>query len=161
MLNSNERKRFDDESERKQTKTPNAEEALECRTPASESNSKALAPKRRRGRPPKDAVATALRKSEKEQNAIMREYRRRMLASPKSEKVLQKILDAALDDEHKGQTAAWKLVMDRLMPVSAFEKEGLGGSGRSAIQINITGVPGVNVGGSDDVLEGDYADADD
>lgn len=116
--------------------------------------------KKRRGRPPKDAVATALKKSEREQNAIMREYRRRMLASPKSEKVLQKILDAALDDDHKGQTAAWKLVMDRLMPVSAFEKEGLGGNGRGAIQINITGVGGgVNVdGNADNVIEGEYDD---
>ena len=140
-----------DVDERKQTKTPSASVTPET--------------KRRRGRPPKDAVATALKKSEREQNAIMREYRRRMLASPKSEKVLQKILDAALDDDHKGQTAAWKLVMDRLMPVSAFEKEGLSGNGRNAIQINISGVGSVGVGGErpgdsagDDVIDGEYVD---
>ena len=52
--------------------------------------------------------------------SIMEDYRSRMLASPKSKKVLDTIFAAALDDEHKGQTAAWKLVM--------------------AIQINITGV---------------------
>ncbi len=32
--------------------------------------------------------------------AIINEYRDRMLNSPKSEKVLQKIMDAALQDEH-------------------------------------------------------------
>ena len=64
--------------------------------------------------------------------AIMEEYRSRMLASPKSKRVLDTIFAAALDDEHKGQTAAWKLVMDRVAPVAGFEKQ--------IVQINITGV---------------------
>ena len=55
--------------------------------------------------------------------AIMEEYRSRMLASPKSKRVLDTIFAAALDDEHKGQTAAWKLVMDRVAPVAGFEKQ--------------------------------------
>jgi hypothetical protein len=72
--------------------------------------------------------------------AIMEEYRSRMLASPKSKRVLDTIFAAALDDEHKGQTAAWKLVMDRVAPVAGFEKQIVQNGGRSAIQINITGV---------------------
>ena len=38
------------------------------------------------------------------------------------------------------QTAAWKLVMDRVAPVAGFEKQIVQNGGRSAIQINITGV---------------------
>ena len=72
--------------------------------------------------------------------AIMEDYRSRMLASPKSKRVLDTIFAAALDDEHKGQTAAWKLVMDRVAPVAGFEKQIVQNGGRSAIQINITGV---------------------
>lgn len=66
-----------------------------------------------------------------------------MLNSPKSRKVLDAIFDAALDSEHKNQAAAWKLVMDRMLPVSAFEQEFKATSGgKSAIQINITGLGG-------------------
>lgn len=72
--------------------------------------------------------------------AIINEYKARMLASPKSRRVLDTIFDAALDDDHKNQAAAWKLVMDRILPVAAFEKDVIQSGGKSAIQINITGV---------------------
>lgn len=72
--------------------------------------------------------------------AIINEYKARMLASPKSRRVLETIFDAALDHDHKNQAAAWKLVMDRIAPVAAFEKEVVANGGRNAIQINITGV---------------------
>lgn len=78
-----------------------------------------------RGRPKGDA-------------AIINEYKARMLASPKSRKVLDAIFDAALNDEHKNQAAAWKLVMDRMLPVSYFEKDAAGG--KPAVSITITGV---------------------
>ena len=63
-----------------------------------------------------------------------------MLASPRSKKVLDTIFEAALDHDHRNQAAAWKLVMDRILPVAAFEKDIVKDAGRSAIQINITGV---------------------
>ena len=95
--------------------------------------------------------------------AIMKGYRERMLNSPKSRKVLTAILDAALDDEHKNQAAAWKIVVDRIMPVSSFEKLA-GSTQRNAIQINISGVPGVDISGpdsaSEDVLEGEFSPSD-
>lgn len=72
--------------------------------------------------------------------AIINEYKARMLASPKSKRVLDTIFDAALDHDHKNQAAAWKLVMDRILPVAAFEKDVVQNGGKSAIQINITGV---------------------
>jgi hypothetical protein len=68
---------------------------------------------------------------------IINEYKARMLASPKSKRVLDTIFDAALDHD---QAAAWKLVMDRILPVAAFEKDVVQNGGKSAIQINITGV---------------------
>ena len=77
--------------------------------------------------------------------AIINEYKARMLASPKSELVLKTIFNAALNDEHKHQAAAWKMVMDRMLPVAAFEKEIVKDGGRNAIQINISGVAAVDV----------------
>lgn len=94
--------------------------------------------------------------------AIMNEYKARMLASPKSRKVLETILSAALDDDHKNQAAAWKIVVDRILPVGMFEKDVLQSGGKNSIQINITGVGGASVVGSSDesdIIEGDYTDA--
>ena len=92
--------------------------------------------------------------------AVINEYKARMLSSPKSRKVLDAIFDAALDNEHKNQAAAWKLVMDRILPVGAFEKEVMSGAGRNAIQINITGVPNVNVGQPEEPIDADFTDVD-
>ena len=96
------------------------------------------------GRPPGDA-------------AIINQYKSRMLASPKSKKVLEAIFDAALDDNHKNQGAAWKLIMDRIAPTAAFEKDVIKDGGRSAIQINITGVGTTEVSEAPlDPLEGQW-----
>jgi hypothetical protein len=80
-----------------------------------------------------------------------------MLASPKSRKVLDTIFDAALDHDHKNQAAAWKLVMDRILPVAAFEKDIVKDGGRNAIQINISGVGAVDVS-EPTVIEGEVVD---
>ena len=77
--------------------------------------------------------------------AIINEYKLRMLNSPKSAKVLEAIYDAALNDEHKNQAAAWKLIVDRIVPVSAFEASKQGGSTPS-ISINISGLQSPSVG---------------
>jgi len=84
--------------------------------------------------------------------AIINEYKARMLASPKSRKVLDSILDAALNDDHKNQAAAWKLLMDRMLPISYFEKD-KEGSGRPAVSITISGI------GEAKVTENDIIDA--
>lgn len=125
-------------------------------------------PKRTRGRPRKDVVSSNKKGKglgnpigrPKGDAAIINEYKARMLSSPKSRKVLDAIFDAALDNEHKNQAAAWKLVMDRILPVGAFEKEVMQGAGRNAIQINITGVPNVNVGKPEEPIDGDFTDVD-
>jgi hypothetical protein len=98
------------------------------------------------GRPPGDA-------------AIINEYKARMLASPKSKKVLDSILDAALNDEHKNQAAAWKLLMDRMLPVSYFEKDNAQG-GRPAVSITISGIGDAKVSTEEDILEAEVIDVD-
>lgn len=101
--------------------------------------------KRKAGRPKKGEIV-AKKKGNRElrgrpagDKAIMDEYKARMLNSPKSAKVLQAIFDAALDNDHKAQAAAWKLIVDRIVPVSSFEQVKQGG-GAPSISINITGL---------------------
>ncbi len=100
--------------------------------------------KRKIGRPPKSELSNNTKRNAvgrpKGDAAIINEYKARMLSSPKSRKVLDAIFDAALDNDHKNQAAAWKLVVDRIVPVSVFEQEVVKQGGRSAIQINITGI---------------------
>lgn len=155
--------------------------------------------KRKRGRPPLSEEEKARRKKEREvakrngrptkaelaakragnrpvgrppgDKAIMDEYKARLLASPKSRLVLDTILDAALDNEHKNQSAAWKLLTERLMPLSYFQKDN-NSPGRSSVSITISGVGGDTtiVGNdsdndnydnqNDDIVEGEYTISD-
>ncbi len=111
--------------------------------------------KRKPGRPRKTDLAETGGLTRRQQSAIMSEYRSRMLASPKSEKVLQKIMDAALDDDHKAQAVAWKIIADRLLPLSGFSEES---NSRPSIQVNISTVgDAINVGGS--TIDGETSDA--
>ena len=95
-------------------------------------------------------------------NSVIAEYKQRMIASPKSRKVLDAVLDAASDPDHKNFTAAAKLVMDRLLPVSAFE-DAKGGNKGNSISITITGVDGSKtvIGSGEDVDEAEYTEVDD
>ncbi len=97
---------------------------------------KAITENRSVGRPKGDA-------------AIINEYKLRMLNSPKSAKVLEAIYDAALNDEHKNQAAAWKLIVDRIVPVSVFEAQ-KAGNNTPTVSINITGLTSPMVSTSDD-----------
>ena len=98
------------------------------------------------GRPKKSSVSSKKKGSRgavgrpKGDAAIINEYKARMLNSPRSRAVMDAIFEAATDPDHKNQAAAWKLVMDRILRVAAFEKDIVKDAGRSAIQINITGV---------------------
>ena len=121
-------------------------------------------PKKKRGRPAKKEVEAKKRGNRgvmgrpKGDAAVMNEYKARMLASPKSAKVLEKIFDAALDDDHKNQAAAWKIVVDRMVPVSMFEKDVVRGGGRNAITVNITGVGATSIQNEDDIIEAEFDD---
>jgi len=127
--------------------------------------------KRKRGRPKKSEMVNRSRGKTglgrgrpKGDAAIINEYKTRMLSSPKSAKVLESIFDAALNDDHKNQAAAWKLVMDRVLPSSYFEKDKAGGS-KGGINISITGVGGETTVISEnteqqdeDIIDGEYTD---
>jgi len=100
----------------------------------------------KRGRPPGEAAAMA-------------EFKARLITSPKSKKVLEKIFDAALDDDHKAQSAAWKLIVDRLAPLSSFEK---GTGGKASVTINISGIgQAVDITGNSDIEDIDYEEVED
>tara|TARA_R110000823_G_C15883463_1_gene495309 strand:- start:644 stop:1027 length:384 start_codon:yes stop_codon:yes gene_type:complete len=112
----------------------------------------------RLGRPTKASVAAAAKRPlgrPRGDAAAVEEFKARLLASPKSRKVIDSILNAALDDEHKNQAAAWKLLMDRMLPMSYFDKDKAGG-GRPSVNIVISGIgDSVAISGSDTIDE-DY-----
>ena len=98
------------------------------------------------GRPTKAAIASKKRGGRgavgrpKGDAAVMNEYKARMLNSPKSPLVLKTLFDVATDPEHKHYAAATKMIMDRLAPTIAFEKEIVKDAGGKSININITGL---------------------
>ena len=113
--------------------------------------------KRGRGRPKKGEIVALKKKNTgvigrpKGDTAIINEYKLRMLNSPKSAKVLEAIYDAALDNEHKNQAAAWKLIVDRIVPVSVFEAAKQGGQ-TPQISINISSL------GSPEIIQEEILD---
>lgn len=118
-----------------------------------ENNEQEDAPKRKLGRPKKSELKEIKESRSvgrpKGEAAIINEYKLRMLNSPKSAKVLEAIYDAALNDEHKNQAAAWKLIVDRIVPVSSFEAAKQG-NGTPQISINITGLSTPTVSTNDE-----------
>jgi len=92
-----------------------------------------------RGRPPGDA-------------ARINEFKARLLATS-GDHVISKIIQIAQNDEHPGQMAALKMCMDRVLPLSYFEKDKMSG-GKSSVNITITGVGGeTKIVGDDDVID--------
>jgi hypothetical protein len=66
-----------------------------------------------------------------------------LLINSAGSNVVYKAVEIAMNDEHPAQMAALKLCMDRMLPVSLFEKEG---KQRSAVNITISGIGGVTIG---------------
>jgi len=62
---------------------------------------------------------------------------KRLLIDGAGQKVVSKALQIAMNDDHPAQAAMIKLCMDRMLPVSLFEK---GVAARSAVTISITGI---------------------
>tara|TARA_R110000803_G_scaffold1228_2_gene3995 strand:+ start:9285 stop:9920 length:636 start_codon:yes stop_codon:yes gene_type:complete len=111
------------------------------------------------GRPRNTALETV-----KTDASVIKEYKKRMLTSPKSVKVLEAILTAASDPDHKNFNAASKLVIDRILPISEFEASKAGNS-NSSISITITGVDGsktvVGTDSKEEAEEADYEEVED
>lgn len=109
-----------------------------------------------RGRPSKTRLAEVAKKPvgrpRTDVQNIVNEYRDRMLASPKSVKVLEKVFEVALEDGHPHQLGAMKLVMDRIVPASAFDTA-KSSSGTPQISINISGLSSPTVETVEDVTD--------
>ena len=88
-----------------------------------------------KGRPPKNSKSNPVGRP-KGEATVMKEYRRRLLNSPRSSKVIDAIFGVALAPEHKHWPAAMKLIADRILPVSGFEKDA-GSSGRTKYVVEI------------------------
>lgn len=110
--------------------------------------------KRGRGRPTKKELSEAKlpRGRPRGDNYAIEQFKARLLASPRSGAVVDKILEAALDDEHKNQAAAWKLLIDRMLPLSYFEKDKLTG-GKPSVSITINGIGGESVNIGDNTID--------
>ena len=61
-----------------------------------------------------------------------------LLEHPDVPTVIETVVRTALDDTHKNQTAAQKLLMDRILPISTFDK---GTDLRERINIIISTIP--------------------
>ena len=90
--------------------------------------------------------------------ARINELKARLLATS-GDKVINKVISIALEDGHPVQSAALKMCMDRVLPISYFDRKNDTG-GRNAVSITITGVGGdttiVGNTGNDDAVEGEY-----
>lgn len=126
-------------------------------------------PKRKRGRPRKTDIEAKKAGNRgkvgrpKGDAARINEFKARLLATS-GDKVINKIIEVAMDDEHSGQMAALKMCMDRVLPVSYFEKDKTTG-GKPSVSINITGIgESISIGGEsedkddDGIIEGEVID---
>jgi hypothetical protein len=73
--------------------------------------------KRKRGRPRKSELVPEKRGRgrPKGDHSAMQEMKQRFLARRDTPAVIDSIFKAAMDDDHKNQSAAWKLIVDRIL----------------------------------------------
>ena len=117
----------------------------------------------KRGRPTKAAIEAAKKPGKgkvgrpKDDRGRILELKARLMATS-GNKVIDKIIQIALEDGNPGQLAALKMCIDRQLPLSLFEKDAKRGA--NAITINITGVGGVEAEQTIDADDIDYEDQD-
>lgn len=85
------------------------------------------------------------------------EFKQRLLGTS-GENVIKKIIEIGQTDGHPGQMAALKMAVDRILPLSLFEKDSKGQ--RNAIQINITGIGEAKIESTNDVIDAEVVDED-
>lgn len=83
--------------------------------------------------------------------ARINEFKARLLGTT-GDKVITKIIEIAMNDEHPGQMAALKFAGERILPISAFEAAKQGGS-TPTITINVSSLLGASNGSQTPVLE--------
>ena len=117
--------------------------------------------KRGRGRPKKSEVEAKKKRSvvgrPPGEASRIKEFHARLLATS-GETVINTIIKKALDDEDKDQVACLKMCIDRVLPMSYFEKGRDAGRGSVNIQISMLGDAKAEV--VDDVADVEYEDVD-
>jgi hypothetical protein len=63
------------------------------------------------------------------------ELKQTLLEHPDVPTVIETVVRTALDETHKNQTAAQKILMDRILPISTFDKQS---ENRENIMINVS-----------------------
>jgi hypothetical protein len=123
---------------------------IKLEIPEKEEPKKIVPKKRGKGRPPKaDLLAVKERTKGKVGRpagdaARMQEFKERLLATGGS-RILDKMIQIALDDAHPGQMAAIKLSVERILPISAFEAAKNGGmTPQISINISTLGAPTID-----------------
>ena len=98
--------------------------------------------KRKRGRPRKTDVEAKKKRGvvgrPPGEAARIKEFHARLLATS-GETVINTIIKKALDDEDKDQVACLKMCIDRVLPMSYFEKGKDAGRGKVNIQMSMVG----------------------
>ena len=120
--------------------------------------------KRKRGRPRKpDRLMTRQQWEDESKKAkgrpkgmktAIKKLEERLLSANRIEHVIDAIVRAAEDPEHKNQAAAWKLIMDRMAPLSHYDKTK--GNEKPVIQINVSSIDRINTDVQD--IEGEIVD---
>lgn len=109
------------------------------------------------GRPRKTELASTKDMTKREQAQALKDFRARLLLNPSSPKLIEKLFETALDDDHKNQSVAMKILSDRLLPVAGFTADG---KQQAAVSINISGLgqetAGVTIEGINDAEDADY-----
>lgn len=116
-------------------------------------------PKKKLGRPRKEDIKNAKLPIGRPKNDTGRiaEFKQRLLGTS-GENVIKKIIEIGQTDGHPGQTACLKMAIDRILPMSLFEKDVKGQ--RNAIQINITGIGEAKVEQASDFVDMEEEDDD-
>lgn len=120
-----------------------------------------LVPKDRKGKPgrPKKSEIQAVKDRTKGQvgrpkgdASRLQEFKERLLATGGT-RIIDKVVQVAMQDDHPGQMAALKLCLDRILPASVFEAAKAGG-GSASVTINISGLgEQTKMISSDDVID--------
>ena len=125
-------------------------------------------PKRGRGRPRKPDRLMSRHHWEEEQRKskggrpagiakAIRKLEERLATANRTELVIDAIIDAAIDKDHTNQAAAWKLLTDRMLPMSYFEKDKTTGQ-RATVNITISGLDSKDEVAANNVVEGETID---
>lgn len=111
--------------------------------------------KPRRGRPPKALIAEKKKPGKGGrpvgETGRIQELKARLLSTT-GDRVINKIVEIAMTDNHPVQGAALKMCLDRILPLSYFEKAKDSGS-VPQISINITGISSPTVSAEETVIE--------